>query len=126
MAFFIVDYNLIDGSAVSRQLMTLGAAEKSQSCGWKTTFDLAKQRQGKDRIANKTRLQDQNVVPPGAAHDLQPGGFLDQHHWNVVFNRVDKAASSADEAIALIGQLYVSFAFGTSQYIQEFFVNSHF
>jgi hypothetical protein len=69
-AFLIVNDNVIDGDTTLGEFFTLRAAEKSQSRAWKATFDFRKQRQRKNGIAEITRLQDQDVFPPGGRHDL--------------------------------------------------------
>ena len=69
-ALLIVDDDVIDGDAALSDFPTRWAAEKSQSCAWKAVLDFREQRQRENRIAEKTRLQHQDVFPLGSSHDL--------------------------------------------------------
>ena len=52
-------------------------------------------------------------------------GFFDEHHGDVVANRIDALALGALERAAVGLDLNVGFASGTGEYFQEFLTNCH-
>jgi len=58
-------------------------------------------------------------------HHLQANGFIDQHDRNIIFNWIQESASFAHQTIAFLGQVNVSFAFGTSQDVQKILADRH-
>ena len=53
-------------------------------------------------------------------------GLVDQHYWNIILDFVKEFALIAYETVTCIGQIDLSFAFWTGQYVQQLFAYSHF
>jgi hypothetical protein len=51
--------------------------------------------------------------------------FINQHHGDIVFNRIEQVAGFADQAISCAIQKNISFTFWTSQNLQKLFTDRH-
>ena len=78
---------------IVKQLPARGLAQQSQPLDWELPSDFVDQRQRQNSIAQKARLQYQNICPTRISHELQTNRLVDQHDRNIVLDRIHEPAS---------------------------------
>jgi hypothetical protein len=123
--FLIVDENLIDRRMILQEFSTERGAHQRQFFDRKSASDFGDQGQCQHQVAEKARLQNQHIVPIHREHFLDGHRLVDQHHRDVVFDRVHQPAGLTNQPVALVIEMDVTFAFGTGENVEKIFTDCH-